>query len=210
MLLSIDIFHEIFAPYSILQSCVYLIDGSRLRQSMKKRHEAWYRKIASILLDRRFHSRSDTLICMQRRLFLSSSDSDKFIVTFILNSFDPPSPLSCSRLVLSRRYSFRFRKRSRDTSALSGGLYLWSLSSLDRNRAHRHPTRKGAPTCNAEMGSEVGSHVYSIEERPVMSGGLYTKALPKSNLPLRNSQNAQQTVPLLQRDSFFTSVQWIR
>jgi len=39
-----------------------------------------------------------------------------------------------------------------------GGLYLSSLSSLDRNRAHRHPTRKGAPACNVEMGSEVGSH----------------------------------------------------
>jgi len=71
---------------------LHLIYRSRLKQSAKKRQE-WYRKIASILLDTRFHSRFDTPICMQRRLFLSSSDSDKFIVTFILNPFDPPFPL---------------------------------------------------------------------------------------------------------------------
>lgn len=149
---------------------------------------------------------------MQRRLFLSSSDSDKFIVTFILNPFDPPSPFvlpSRSRLVpvsFSRRYSFRFRKQSRDTPALSSGLYLSSLSSFDRNQAHRHPTRKGALTCNAEMGSEVGSHVYSIEERPVMSAGLYTKALPKSNLSLKNTK-MRDKLCLCFKDSSFTIIQ---
>lgn len=141
---------------------------------------------------------------MQRRLFLSSSDSDKFIVTFILNPFDPPFPLRTlvSFSSRSRGEILRFRKRSRDTPALAGGLYLSSLSSLDRNRAHRHPTRKGAPACNAEMGSEVGSHVYSIGERSEMSG-LYTKAMPKSNLPLRKLKRATNR-SCLQKNSSFT------
>lgn len=72
---------------------------------------------------------------------------------------------SRSRLILAERFTPISQAVPRYSGAHSGGLYLSSLSSLDRNRAHRHPTRKGVPTCNAEMGSEVGSHVCSIEER---------------------------------------------
>lgn len=143
---------------------------------------------------------------MQRRLFLSSSDSDKFIVTFILNSFDPPFPFRTPVSFSSRSRGEIHSDFASDPEVLqgahSGGLYLSSLSSLDRNRAHRHPTRKGAAACNAEMGSEVGSHVYSIEERPEMSG-LYTKAMPKSNLPLKKPKRAtNRGCP--QKVSFFT------
>lgn len=148
---------------------VYLIYGSRLWQCAKKRHEVWYRKIASILPDTCFYSRYNAPICMQRRLFLSFSDSDKFIVTFILNPFDlPPPPLpppSYFRLVLTEVFG-------PISQVIRSALYFSSLSSFDRNQAHRHPTRKGASTCNAEMGSEMGSHVRGIEERPAMSAGI--------------------------------------
>lgn len=143
--------------------------------------------------------------------FFLPPDSDKFIVTFILNPFDSPFPLRTP-------IPFSSRSRGEIHSDFASGpeifrrslrriVSLSSLSSLDRNRAHRHPTRKGAPACNAETGSEVGSHVYGIEERPEMLG-LYTKAMPKSNLPLRKPKCATNC-SCLRKDSFFTCyVKW--
>lgn len=138
---------------------------------------------------------------MHRRLFLSSADSDKFIVTFILNPFDSPRPssyflsLSLSR-VPARAEGFApdFASgpgaRASSPPALRWIVSLSSLSSLDRNRAHRHPTRKGAPTCNAEMGGEAGSHVYGIREVGNVGAGLCTKAMPKRNLSLFSAEEA--------------------
>lgn len=113
---------------------------------------------------------------MQRWLFLSSADSDKFIVTFILNPFDPPSSL---RILVS--FSRRDSVPISQAVPRYFGVLRWIVSLLNElapteNRAHRRPTRKEALTCNAEMGSEVGSHVYSIGERPGNVDGITYKS----------------------------------
>lgn len=124
-------------------------------------------------------------VCSVGSFFLPQTVINLSLRSFlILSIYHSLFVLPRSHLVLAERFTPISQAVPRYSGVHSGGLYLSSLSSLDRNRAHRHPTRKGAPPCNAEMGSEVGSHVYSIEERSEMSG-LYTKAMPKSNLPLQ-------------------------
>lgn len=80
-------------------------------------------------------------VCSAGCSFLPQTVINLSLRSFLILTIPPSSFVLASRF--SRRDSLRFHKRSRGAPALTFvDCISSSLSSLDRNRAHRHPTRK--------------------------------------------------------------------